>query len=253
MRRFAFICMISAVFAAPGIASDDATFAEANRQFENGNFESAIQIYSDLADSGNVSPDLYHNLGTAFYRSGDPGSAALWLRRALLFDDQFHEARQSLTFLSRETGLLEFDRDGVGQFLRDLPRSLLRWAFGISVWISAILFTICFVSNRLRPLRGALISVGILGSMLAIASGLGLYYQKHHFQADALHLVTAPTSLARTAPALSAKKVIDLPPGSELRLLEASGEWFYVEIPDQLRGWIRKDYCEPIWPITKTD
>ena len=52
-----------------------------------------------------------------------------------------------------------------------------------------------------------------------------------------------------TAPAPDAKSVIDLPPGSEVRILRDSGPWRYVEIPGDLRGWIRAEALEPVWPI----
>ncbi len=64
-------------------------------------------------------------------------------------------------------------------------------------------------------------------------------------------IVTTPGTKAYTAASTTAGTIIDLPPGSQIRLLEKRGAWNYVEIPnatDNLRGWIEADTLTPLWP-----
>ena len=45
---------------------------------------------------------------------------------------------------------------------------------------------------------------------------------------------------------------LDLPPGSQLRLLEKRGAWSYVEVPvsadEPTRGWVETSVVQPLWP-----
>ena len=56
---------------------------------------------------------------------------------------------------------------------------------------------------------------------------------------------------AYTAATTTAGTVMDLPPGSQVRVLEKRGAWTYVEIPsrpENLRGWVENRVLIPYWP-----
>ena len=64
-------------------------------------------------------------------------------------------------------------------------------------------------------------------------------------------VVTAKEVSAYTAATLTSGSVIDLPPGSQVRLLEKRGAWSYVEIPsgtEPVRGWVESATYTPLWP-----
>ena len=227
----------------------DESFAAANRDFEAGKFAEASTAYLDLAKSGQISSELYYNLGTTQYRLGKTGAAILWMRRALVVEPAMPEVRQSLEFLSGKIGYLEFTGDRVARFIGRLPATFSKWAVALALWTGLIALSLAFSVERLRPNRSALVTLALVAGMAAfVASRIG-QYRATRIAIENFATVTADGASALTAPAPEAKPVIGLPPGSEVRILRETGQWFYAEIPGELRGWIPSTALEPVWPV----
>lgn len=64
--------------------SAEEAFFEANRAYNNGNFQEATDGYLRLIENGCVSGHLYYNLGNAWFRLGRIGKAILAYERARL-------------------------------------------------------------------------------------------------------------------------------------------------------------------------
>jgi len=249
----AFFVTVLALFASVlplGAATEpDEAFAAANRDFEAGKFAEASAAYLDLAKAGHISSELYFNLGTAQYRLGQTGEAILWMRRALVVEPGMPEVRQSLEFLSAKIGYLEFTEGRVARFIRSLPATFSRWAVALALWTALIALGLAFAVERMRPNRSALVTLAIIAGMFAfVASRVG-HYRATRIAIENFATITAEGADALTAPAPEARAVIKLPPGSEVRVLRESGQWRYAEIPGELRGWIRADALEPVWPL----
>lgn len=224
-------------------------FRTANAAFESREYAQAVTDYSDLVTAGKISPDLYYNLGVAEYRVGNLGEAILWLRRASLLDRGLDEAHQNLEFLRAKIAFLEFGDSKFDRFLRGLAPIWMRLALASCWWLAMIAVAAALVIRRLRGYRTTL----LVSAVFLTAAGFGIgkvrdYYQ-NFLAPESFAIVTSPAAVAVTAPAPDSKKVIDLPPGSELRILEEAGPWSYVEIPGDLRGWVRAEMATPLWPI----
>ena len=59
-------------------------YITANRDYNEGRYQKAIEGYLRLFDSGYVNGHLYYNLGNAYFRSGQLGRAILNYKRAEL-------------------------------------------------------------------------------------------------------------------------------------------------------------------------
>ena len=51
---------------------------------------------------------------------------------------------------------------------------------------------------------------------------------------------------SRLATADTANSVLALPPGSEIKILSARGDWMYAALPNDLRGWISTKDAEQV-------
>lgn len=222
-------------------------FAEANRLYEAGDFAGAVAAYEALA-ADQLSADVFYNLGAAKQRSGDSGTAVLWMRRALVLDRGLSEATQSLNYLRTRLGFLEFADGPVDRFIARLPASFARWSVSLAGWIAAIAFAAALLVPRLRPNRTSLLTLAIVALLFAVVAWRAGVYRADRIALETFAIVLAPQIEALTAPTPDGKAVIALPPGSELRLLQESGAWSYVEIPGQLRGWVRTEAIAPLWP-----
>lgn len=234
--------------AAPG---DD--FARANRLFESGDFDGAKSAYETLVDADHLSPELFYNLGAAHHRAGQSGAGVLWMRRALVLDPGMTEARQSLAFLRSHLGCLGFSESGPARFIAALPPGFGAWSVSLCAWMACLSAAAGFFLPRLRPSRPAFLALAVALVVTAVVAHRVSRYRSSTLAVENFATVLAPETSALTSPTPGAKKVIALPPGSEVRLLQRSDKWAYVEIPGDLRGWVRSDSIAPVWPIERSN
>jgi hypothetical protein len=65
-------------------------------------------------------------------------------------------------------------------------------------------------------------------------------------------VVTQPEVSLYAAATVTSASNLDLPAGSQLRLIERRGAWSYVEVPvaadEPTRGWVESSVIQPLWP-----
>src|SRR5438270_7838304 len=108
MKRSAlFSLAISLLILATSLAQTDARFAKANQEFASGDFKAAIENYEALVRSGQDAPNLFYNLGNAYFRTHDFGHAILNYERALALNPHHPEAEANLRIARDEAHALE--------------------------------------------------------------------------------------------------------------------------------------------------
>lgn len=246
------LVLLALLVGGPVQADPAAAFAEANRLFESGDHAAAATAYEALARDGHLSAGLLYNLGTTKHRLGETGEGALWMRRALVLEPGMPEATQSLAYLRSRFAWFEFADTRLDRFLAGLPPTFGRWAVALSLWAGALAIAASFSLPRLRPNRPALLTLGFVLLMVAFVASRAARYRAERLAFENFATVIQDGTNALTAPVPEAKAVIALPPGSELRLLQSTGPWSYVEIPGNLRGWVRSETVAPVWPLPVT-
>src|SRR5476651_525702 len=91
------ICAVVGLFAvSPAFAQADTQFAKANEEYASGHFKEAIDDYETLVQSGQLSANLFYDLGNAYFRANDFGRAILNYERALALEPRHPEADANL-------------------------------------------------------------------------------------------------------------------------------------------------------------
>lgn len=220
----------------------DTDFVKANSAYEAGNYAEAEKLYRTLADAGAISEDLFYNLGNTAYRQDRPGEAALWFKRTLYLNPRMAEARQNLKVLQKRIGYLEFTVTGFDLWLSKMTRAELAALTWIAVWTALILLAAAFALPRLRDWRPLIYIVASISLAFAVAARWAEHRYQANLSPESLAIVTAPEIKAVVSPVPGADPVVELPPGSEVRLLLDRGQWQFVAIPDDLRGWVRTEH-----------
>src|SRR6184192_3347705 len=203
----AFVLMSSSA-----IAQADAEFAKANQQFAQGDFKDAIAGYEGLVRTGQASANTFYDLGNAYFRAGDFGRAILNYQRAL--EIQPGRAERYLHFAS------------VNQY-------------GITATVAFWIAVFCLTALIFARRRSAMLIFVSVCCLLALAiSVFAIYILDRGTKGQALAIVTGKDVQARLATADTAKSVLALPPGSEIKILSTRGDWTYAALPNDLRGWI---------------
>lgn len=233
----------------------------AAKAYADRDYERAISLYEELAQTNGVSPGLYYDLGTAAARKGDLGLARLSLERARRLDPQSSQIRRNLDYVSNrvndanrasmkgERGSV--DEDPVG-FLGRVHRSIAAdhrsdyWSlFG---WISFILI-LGSVALYLFPSNVAARKVGFFSAI--IFTSFTLIFLTFAFMADKesrqreYGVVTAYKIELSAEPDSGSKSVSSpLTQGSKVRVIgeeaDAEGQtsWYKVRLNSNYVGWL---------------
>lgn len=239
----------SALAAAPAEdAPDPSRVDAANAAYEAGNFPEAEKLYTAIAREGHYSPELFYNIANANYRMGLPGPAALWYHRALALVPGMPEARQNLRVIEDQTGALVVETEGLSAWIAKVPPALFIVLSTAGFWLAAIAIAIAVFSPRCRPWLPSLLIAATLCLVLALAAryATGIWRGKLASQNYAVVTTDGTSALVNAVP--DAEPVIELPPGSVVRILEKRGPWRFIAIPGNLRGWLHSENHAAVWP-----
>ena len=243
-RRLACIAasLLLTFYVAVAHAEQADRFEKANEEYAAGRYKEAIALYSDVAQSGNVSATLFYNLGNAWFRSGDMGQAILNYQRALALEPQHPEAQANLRVARDKARALELRSRWWERFVA--PTAHFTIVAAASFWCGAFAVAAAALCRRGRSTA---LKLGALAALILSAIAIAaLYARETGPRGKSFAIVTAKNIQARLATADNAGAVLALPPGSEITILSHRGDWMYAALPNDLRGWIPADAAEPV-------
>jgi len=241
MRILPGLSLVLWLSAAALIAQPATQFAKANQEYAAGDFKAAITDYEELVRSAADTPNLFYNLGNAYFRKKDFGHAILNYERALALDPRHPEAQANLRLARDEARALELLPNRWEQGLTFADSNQFAISAGIAFWLGV--FGIAFfVFNR----RRIALALAILAILISGYSIFALSELEHGKNGGGLAIVTKDNSEARIATADTANRVLVLPAGSEIQIASRRGDWIYATLPNNLRGWLPANSAEPV-------
>src|SRR5205814_10438938 len=223
-------CAAICIFvAASALAQTD--FEKANQEYAQGRFKEAIAGYETLVRSGPLSTNLFYDLGNAYFRTGDFGRAILNYERALALEQHHPEAAANLQLARDEARALEIQPGRAERYLHFASVNQYGITATVAFWIAVFCLTALIFARR----RSAMLIFVSVCCLLALAiSAFAIYTLDLGTKGQALAIVTGKDVQARLATADTAKSVLALPPGSEIKILSTRGDWTYAALPNDL-------------------
>lgn len=233
VRIISFFVFIAATSFAP--AQSATQFGKANQEYASGDFDGAVRDYEELVRSGEDVPNVFYNLGNAYFRKKDFGHAILNYERALALDPRHPEAQANLRITRDEARALELVPTKWERALAYATQNQYAVAAAVAFWICAFA-AVGLVFNARR--RGRL--VALCAFSLAVV-GFGVFAAwaiEHGKHGAGLAVVITENADARLATADTANRVLSLPAGSEIQVVSHRGDWIYAVLPNNMRGWM---------------
>ena len=244
---FAFIAALG--FGIPARAADVAS--QALEAYESAKYDDAVKLWLSAGNYQQLSADTLYNIGNACYRSGSPGHAALYYRRALARDAGHQEARQNLRFIERKYGAIVVHRPEYQYALAKFPLSAWQTVCWTGVWLCALALLVFPATRPGARARVAAVAALVLGPILISAGALGWRYFPNDAEFAPLArqaVIVAEKTALHTDAARTAPEVIDAPPGSLCEIITESGRWAYVAFATKTRGWVPVEAIEKVVP-----
>ena len=219
--------------------------------YSDGRWEDASRAWSAIEDLGLAAPELYCNLGDAYFRQSRLAEAILYYSRALKVDPSYADARYNLEF----AGSLTQDKiDSVPEFfLRSWMRRLC-WVLPSDswAWISLFFFALTLAMLLLFLLSGGAARkwgffAGLAAALLMILTLVFASWQRRdYFRADDAVVMRPVVSVKSSPSGADTKNLFILHEGTVVELLDTVGDWCNVRLSDGREGWLQKDEIDII-------
>lgn len=221
-------------------AGEPGNFAEGNRRYAAGEFRRAADAYEAQVARGELSANLFYNLGDAYHRLGEKGRATLNYRRALLLEPGHGEAAANLAFVAGDKPAAA-GWVGLGAWW-----NWLAWAAAAAGWLGVAGLFAAVAGGRRRP--AALVAGG--GGLLLCVVGVGtLWFFGGDRGEGTPGIILAEAAPALYSPLEGAKVVASLSAGGEVHILSEQGAWTYVLLGDgATHAWLASRNVEKLVP-----
>jgi tetratricopeptide (TPR) repeat protein len=251
MKKITIFILFFASFVAAQAQIVDSIWANANDLYAAGNYQEAATHYHMIEASGEVSADLFYNLGSAYFKQNTLSKAIIYYERALKLHPEDGDIAHNLAIANA----LTVDKiEPVPEFFVSTWIKNIRSAASTDTWawLSIALFTFAllwlglFFFARNIVLRKFSFILSILFFLLSLNGGVFAYYQKKALHDTVSAIITPAVITVKSSPDTAGKDLFILHEGTKVTVLETLGEWQRVRLADGKQGWIFKYAAEII-------
>lgn len=216
------------------------SFQEANSSYREGSYSAAAEAYESIAKT-NPSPEIYYNLGNAYFKDKKMGLAILNYERARMLTPRDRDILTNLAFMNR---LLEYKIEDKRSWYLKRTDVLLEyvtsrecWAVALGayfVFIAGLLFAILFGK---KPLFG---TGGALAFLLVLLCCLPVFLKLTAFGSHHKAIVTGAKAEVRYGPSDTDRLAFRLVEGLKASIRDERQDWYRIELADGRNGWVPK-------------
>ncbi len=224
---------------------------KANSLYKQTDYQGASQLYEDIAIRYGVSPELYYNIGNAYYKAGEVGRSILNYERALRLSPNYEDAKVNLELAQTKV---------VDNIVQVPPFFVKRWIdlliklLNVDQWyiVSLVVFVItllCFLyfifGNQLIIRRFAFYGAFILLVITIISGTFGLI-RKSELSNHNEAIIMTGTVVVKSSPDKSGTDLFQLHEGTKVSIKSKLDEWTEIVVGNGNIGWLETIAIEKI-------
>lgn len=232
-------------------ASPQEDFEKANKAYMAGFYENAASLYEKILESGMDAPDLYYNLGNAYFKMNDIPSAILNYERALKYDPGNEDYQYNLRVANSKI----VDKIDV------LPELFYkRWWNNLKIvlspdgWALMALFSFVFIFisiavfflARSIQTRKFIFAAGLVLLFIHVISGIIALQTFREAKNQKTAIIFTPTLPVKSSPDESSIDLFVIHEGLKVTILDRIGEWHEIRIANGSKGWVEASHLKPV-------
>jgi len=250
-KIFSLIGLISIFSAVGGMSGLSAgpledKFAEANRLYEEKDFEGALVIYEQLARDYRIkNADLYYNLGNTYMKLNRLGYAIHAYYRAKKSGGLDSDLKENLRFAeSLRLDKIEKPAEGIytGIFRFLTNRVSINQGTILVLLLYALLGIFIFFRIIARPLLPPLFSRYLMGGMILLIALSVLVTAVNVYKTQVIRegVLLSPAFEVRSGPGEDHTALFSIHEGLKMRIRGERGAWYQISLDNGLSGWVEK-------------
>ena len=224
-------------------AQNKALFDSATKAYNAGKYQTAVDDYLEILDTGHHSAELYYNLGNAYYKMNSIAPSIYYYEKALLLAPNDAEIKNNLGYAQNmtldaidtlpETGFAKIYNSVLGFFSFD------QWAYTAVVFmILFVLLYIAFYYFRYASRKRLSFILSIICIFFATVAIIFAYLEYDAYQAERFAIIFSKESSVKLEPNLKSQEAFELHEGTKVNVLDELDSWKKIKIADGTIGWI---------------
>lgn len=240
---FLLICFLVADFSFGKDQNIPALIEKGNHFFKEKKYDQALNCYREIEKRGYSSPDLYYNIGTAYYKVDSLGMASLYLHRAQKLSPFDEDISFNLQLVNTQTidklesfpvfFLLRWWNSFLSVFHPD------NWArISIVLLLAACTFLVLFWFTSAPEKRSLFLILFITLAGFFLLSFFVAYgaYNKNSSQQN--FVVISNSAEIYSAPSTGSTRLFIIHEGAAGEIVEVQDDFTQVRFPNGTKGWI---------------
>jgi hypothetical protein len=251
MRQLLLLSVLLTMFAPLTNAGDTTALSLANRLYASGSYDEAADHYEKLLLSEGVAPELYYNLGNAYFKANELGKAILNYERAVRLKPGYADALHNLEFANLK--VVDNIDSNDAFFLKKWFNMLVKsrtsngwfWLGGISFTLTMV-FMLLFVFGKTMVMRKVFFYLGMTGLLISFVSVFFSAMRKQQLLSHNEAIVLSGIVVVKSAPDKSGTDLYQLHEGSKVSVISILGDWYEVRPGSGNVGWVEVKHLEKI-------
>ena len=211
--------------------------------FTAGSYNEALQIWTDIYNTGYRSADLDYNIGNAYFKLNNIPSAILFYERAYLLKPADEDINYNLQ-VARTLIVDRFQEIPELFFIKwynfvSLFLSTNSWAkFSITSFVLFLLFLSLYIYSPRHRYKVVGFWIAIFFIILSLTSlaftarNKSLVYDSHKA------IISSPIVSGKSSPDKSGNDLVVLHEGTKVTVEDKVGEWLEIRLSDGNKGWV---------------
>ncbi len=229
----------------------DSLIKTGNESYAKGLYYYAIDVYEQVVDSGYEAPELYYNLGNAYYKVNNIPMAILNYERAKILDPYDDDIKHNLALANAHV----IDKiDIIPEFfMKNRVRNIVniassdKWAIiSISTFILFLLLFLIYLFSARVGIKKISFWCAILILFISVSSFYSALKRKQFLTLKNAAIIISPTVTAKSSPAESGVDLFIIHEGTKVIIEDSIDVWNRIRIGDGTKGWIKKEDRELI-------
>lgn len=253
MIRYILTLLFIALFAREAVSREPGAekFNQGVTFFSSGSYKEALQVWTDIYNTGFRSASLNYNIGNAYFKLNDIPAAILFYERAYLLNPVDEDINYNL----RIARTLIVDR------FQEIPELFfVRWYNFMALFLSVNSWAIISISSFILSLL--LLSLYIYSSkyrhkvigfwfavffFILSASSLAFTLRNKSLVYDSHKaIISSPLVSGKSSPDNSGNDLFVLHEGTKVSIEDEVGEWFEIRLSDGNKGWVPANSLDKI-------
>jgi tetratricopeptide (TPR) repeat protein len=218
-------------------------FYQGTTYFAAGSYKEALQVWTEIYNTGYRSANLNYNIGNAYFKLNNIPSAILFYERAYLLKPADEDINYNL----------EIARTLIVDRFQEIPELFfVKWYNFISLFLSTntwakisivsfILFLLSFslyiyssrYNHKIIGFWAGIIFVFLsVSSLVFTARNKSLVYNSHKA------IISSPMVSGKSSPDKSGNDLFVLHEGTKVTIEDEVGEWLEIRLSDGNKGWV---------------